>query len=49
MLARNSDLCWLATSSFVCPRVQLSQQSRILDRDYRLVREGLQERNLVVS
>ena len=31
------------------PRLQLGQQARILDRDHRLIGEGLEERDLVVS
>ena len=42
MLARNCDLCWLATSSCGALLLDLAEQARVLDRDGRLVGEGLE-------
>ena len=43
MLARNSDLCWLADFQLLALRFDLAKQPRVVDRQRRLRREGLQQ------
>ena len=43
MLARNSDLCWLATSSSAALVLDLAEEPSILDGQGRLGRERLQQ------
>ena len=45
MLARNSLLCWLATSSCVAFVLDLPEEPRVLDGQGRLSSEGLQQRD----
>ena len=45
MLARNCDLCWLATSSCSPLLLDLLEQPRVLDREHRLAGERLQQRH----
>ena len=48
MLARNSDLCRLATSSCPALVLDLVEQAHVLDGDHGLVGECLHERDLFV-
>ena len=46
MFARNCDLCWLASASWLALLLELLEQAGVLDGDHRLVRERLQQRDL---
>ena len=49
MFARNSDLCWLATSSGAVGLLQLLEQADVLDGDDGLVGERLQQSDLLLG
>ena len=42
-------MCWFATSSCAALVLDLAEQPRVLDRDHRLVGEGLEQRDLLVG
>ena len=48
MCARNCDLCWLASASCPTLLLELLEQAGVLDGDDGLIRERLQQADLLV-
>ena len=49
MFARNCDLCWLAISKLAALFLELLEQPGVLDGDDGLIRERLQQRDLLLG